>query len=42
MTRKFVFHGGYLIVTGVIAVLFNPHNGHFGFNPDAAALHGAA
>jgi energy-coupling factor transporter transmembrane protein EcfT len=35
MTRKFVFHGGYLIVIGVIAVLFNPHTGHFGFNPDA-------
>ncbi|HYY30675.1 MAG TPA: hypothetical protein VE860_22245 [Chthoniobacterales bacterium] len=35
MIRKFVFHGSYLIVIGVIAVLFNPHNGRFGFNPDA-------
>jgi hypothetical protein len=35
MTRKFVFHGSYLIVIGIIAVLFNPHNGQFGFNPDA-------
>jgi hypothetical protein len=35
MIRKFVFHGIYLIVVGTIAVLYNPHTGHFGFNPDA-------
>jgi hypothetical protein len=35
MNRKFVFHGVYLIVVGIIAVLYNPHTGHFGFNPDA-------
>jgi hypothetical protein len=35
MNRKFVFHGIYLIVVGIIAVLYNPHNGQFGFNPDA-------
>jgi len=35
MNRKFVFHGIYLIVVGIIAVLYNPHTGDFGFNPDA-------
>jgi len=35
MTRKFLFHGVYLIVVGIISVLYNPHTGHFGFNPDA-------
>ncbi len=35
MNKKFVFHGIYLIVVGIIAVLYNPHNGQFGFNPDA-------
>jgi hypothetical protein len=35
MKRKFVFHGTYLIVIGVLAVMYNPHTGFLGFNPDA-------
>src|SRR5271155_5250432 len=35
MNRKFVFHGVYLILVGIIAVSYNPHTGHYGFNPDA-------
>jgi hypothetical protein len=35
MNRKFVFHGFYLILVGIIAVWYNPHTGQFGFNPDA-------
>jgi hypothetical protein len=35
MNRKFVFHGIYLLLVGTIAVMYNPHTGGFGFNPDA-------
>lgn len=35
MNRKFVFHGTYLIVIGILAVMYNPHTGFLGFNPDA-------
>jgi hypothetical protein len=35
MNRKFVFHGIYLIVVGIVAVIYNPHTGLLGFNPDA-------
>jgi hypothetical protein len=35
MNKKFVFHGVYLIIVGIVAVMYNPHTGVFGFNPDA-------
>jgi hypothetical protein len=35
MNKKFVFHGVYLLVIGIIAVMYNPHTGDFGFNPEA-------
>jgi hypothetical protein len=35
MKRKFVFHGTYLIVIGILAVMYNPRTGFLGFNPDA-------
>jgi hypothetical protein len=35
MKRKFVFHGTYLIVIGILAVMYNPHTGFLGFNPAA-------
>jgi len=35
MNKKFVFHGIYLLIVGTIAVVYNPHTGVFGFNPDA-------
>jgi hypothetical protein len=35
MNKKFVFHGFYLLIVGTIAVVYNPHTGVFGFNPDA-------
>jgi hypothetical protein len=34
MNKKFVFHGIYLLIVGTIAVVYNPHTGVFGFNPD--------
>ena len=35
MNKKFVFHGAYLMVVGIVAVMYNPHTGVFGFNSDA-------
>ena len=35
MNKKFVFHGVYLLIVGIVAVMYNPHTGAFGFNPDA-------
>jgi len=35
MNRHFIFHGSFLIVVGILAVIYNPHNSTFGFNPDA-------
>jgi hypothetical protein len=35
MNRHFIFHGSFLIVVGILAVMYNPHTGFFGFNPDA-------
>jgi len=35
MNKKFVFHGVYLLIVGIVAVMYNPHTGVFGFNPDA-------
>jgi hypothetical protein len=35
MTSKFIFHGFYLLVVAVVSVMFNPHTGTIGFNPDA-------
>ena len=35
MNKKFVFHGVYLLIVGIIAVMYNPHTGVWGFNADA-------
>jgi len=35
MNKKFVFHGVYLLIVGIVAVMYNPHTGVFGFNSDA-------
>jgi hypothetical protein len=35
MKRHFIFHGVFLMVVGILAVMYNPHTGAFGFNPDA-------
>ena len=35
MTKSFVFHGLYLLLVSFLAVMYNPHTGTFGFNPDA-------
>jgi len=35
MSRHFIFHGIFLIIVGVLAVMYNPHTGLFRFNPDA-------
>jgi hypothetical protein len=35
MSRHFIFHGSFLIIVGLLAVLYNPHTHSFGFNPDA-------
>jgi hypothetical protein len=35
MNKKFVFHGAFLLIVGVVAVMYNPHTGAFGFNSDA-------
>jgi hypothetical protein len=35
MKRHFIFHGSFLIFVGIFAVMYNPHTGLFGFNPDA-------
>ncbi len=35
MNRHFVFHGIFLILVGLLSVLYNPHTGSIGFNPDA-------
>jgi hypothetical protein len=35
MNKKFVFHGAYLLIVGIVAVMYNPHTGVFGFNSDA-------
>jgi hypothetical protein len=35
MTKNFVFHGFYLLVVSIVAVMYNPHTGAFGFNPAA-------
>jgi hypothetical protein len=35
MNKKFVFHGVYLLLVGIMAVMYNPHTGVFGFNSDA-------
>jgi hypothetical protein len=35
MKRHFIFHGGFLLLVGILAVMYNPHTGAFGFNPDA-------
>ena len=35
MNNKFVFHGVYLLIVGILSVMYNPHTGVFGFNSDA-------
>ena len=35
MKRHFVFHGTFLILVGILSVMYNPHSGLLGFNPDA-------
>jgi len=35
MSSKFRFHGIYLLIVGIISVMYNPHTGAIGFNPDA-------
>jgi hypothetical protein len=35
MTKNFVFHALYLLVVSIVAVMYNPHTGAFGFNPAA-------
>jgi hypothetical protein len=35
MSRHFIFHGIFLIIVGILTVMYNPHTGLFGFNPDA-------
>jgi hypothetical protein len=35
MNRHFVFHGSFLIVVGILAVMYNPHTQSLGFNSDA-------
>jgi hypothetical protein len=35
MNRHFIFHGTFLILVGTLSVLYNPHTGSLGFNPDA-------
>jgi hypothetical protein len=35
MNRHFVFHGSFLLVIGILAVMYNPHTQSLGFNPDA-------
>jgi len=35
MKRHFVFHGSFLLVVGILAVMYNPHTQSLGFNPDA-------
>ena len=34
MNRHFVFHGTFLILIGLLSVIYNPHTGFLGFNPD--------
>jgi hypothetical protein len=35
MNRHFVFHGTFLLLIGLLSVMYNPHTGFLGFNPDA-------
>jgi hypothetical protein len=35
MNRHFVFHGTFLILVGILSVMYNPHSGVLGFNSDA-------
>jgi hypothetical protein len=35
MFRRFMFHGVYLLLVAFIAVLYDPHSGRVGFNPNA-------
>jgi hypothetical protein len=35
MNRHFIFHGTFLMVVGILSVMYNPHSGSLGFNPDA-------
>jgi hypothetical protein len=35
MTRHFIFHGSFLVVVGILSVIYNPHTGLLGFNAEA-------
>ena len=35
MNRRFIFHGSFLLVVGILSVIYNPHTGLLGFNPEA-------
>jgi hypothetical protein len=35
MFRRFMFHGVYLLLIAFVAVLYDPHSGRLGFNPNA-------
>jgi hypothetical protein len=35
MNRHFVFHGTFLLLIGLLSVMYNPHTGFLGFNSDA-------
>ena len=35
MNRHFIFHGTYLILVGILSVIYNPPTGLLGFNADA-------
>ena len=35
MKRHYIFHGLFLIIVGILAVMYNPHTQSLGFNSDA-------
>jgi hypothetical protein len=35
MNRHFIFHGSFLVVVGILSVIYNPHTGLLGFNAEA-------
>jgi hypothetical protein len=35
MNRRFIFHGSFLLVVGILSVIYNPHTGLLGFNAEA-------
>jgi hypothetical protein len=35
MNRHFIFHGSFLVIVGILSVIYNPHTGLLGFNAEA-------